>query len=86
MFHMKTASVRELRQDFAKVLEWVTNGEEVEITKRREAVAKLVPLHRKKIPRKGMPDIAARLKKAFGARIIPDTRMNALLEQNKGIF
>ncbi|MGB8356944.1 MAG: type II toxin-antitoxin system prevent-host-death family antitoxin [Chthoniobacteraceae bacterium] len=36
---MKTATVREIRNEFAKVLRWVEDGEQVEITKRKRMVA-----------------------------------------------
>lgn len=84
MFHMKTASVRDLRQDFPRILAWIEGGEEVAITMRRQAIARLVPLPRKKRPKRRMPDIAARLQRVFGAKIIPDKTMKAIMEQNKG--
>lgn len=40
---MKTASVRELRNHYNTLLEWVAEGEEVVITKRGKSVARLVP-------------------------------------------
>ena len=40
---MKTASVRELRNHYNTLLEWVAEGEEVVITKRGKPVARLVP-------------------------------------------
>ncbi len=40
---MKTASVRELRNHYNTLLEWVSEGEEVVITKRGKPVARLVP-------------------------------------------
>jgi antitoxin (DNA-binding transcriptional repressor) of toxin-antitoxin stability system len=45
---MKTAtvhafSIREVRQSFHQVLQWVGNGEEVLVTSRRKTVAKIVP-------------------------------------------
>ena len=58
---MKTASVRDLRQDFARVLAWVQAGEEVAITRRRQAVARLIPLPHPKRVKRPMPDLAARL-------------------------
>lgn len=58
---MKTASVRDLRQDFARVLAWVQAGEEVAITRRRQAVARLIPLPHQKRVKRPMPDLAARL-------------------------
>ena len=40
---MKTTTVRELRNNYAKVLQWVSKGEEVEVTRRGKVVAKVVP-------------------------------------------
>lgn len=40
---MKTATVRELRNNYSKVLQWVATGEEVEVTCRGKVVAKVVP-------------------------------------------
>jgi len=84
MFHIKTASVRDLRQNFPRILAWIEAGEEVAITMRRQAIARLVPLPRKKQPKCRMPDIADRLKRVFGTKIIPDKTMKKILEQNKG--
>ncbi len=36
-------SIREVRQSFHRVLQWVGNGEEVLVTSRRKTVAKIVP-------------------------------------------
>jgi prevent-host-death family protein len=41
--HMKTTTVRELRNNYSKVLKWVSKGEEVEVTRRGKIVAKVVP-------------------------------------------
>ena len=84
MFHMKSASVRDLRQDFPRILAWIEAGEEVAITMRRQAIARLVPLPRKKQPKGRMPDIAGRLQRVFGTRIIPEKTMKTLMEKNKG--
>lgn len=40
---MKTTTVRELRNNYSQVLKWVTQGEEVEVTRRGKIVAKVVP-------------------------------------------
>ena len=84
MFHMKTASVRDLRQDFARVLAWVQAGEEVAITMRRQAVARLSPLPHPKRVKRPMPDLAVRLTKVFGPRVIADKTMKALTDLNRG--
>ncbi len=86
MYHMKTASVREVRHDFGRILEWVANGEEVAITKRRETVARLLPVARRKTARSKTPDIMARLRKVFGNRVISDRAMKKILEENRGNY
>jgi prevent-host-death family protein len=40
---MKSTTVRELRNNYSKVLKWVAKGEEVEVTRRGKVVAKVVP-------------------------------------------
>jgi prevent-host-death family protein len=40
---MKTTTVRELRNNYARVLKWVSCGQEVEVTRRGKVVAKVVP-------------------------------------------
>ncbi len=41
MFHMKTATVRDLRQHFPKIERWLEEGESITITKRDKPVALL---------------------------------------------
>lgn len=40
---MKTTTVRELRNNYAQVLKWVSAGQEVAVTRRGKVVAKVVP-------------------------------------------
>ena len=40
---MKTASIRDVRHDFNRILAWVEAGEEVTITRHRLTVARLLP-------------------------------------------
>jgi prevent-host-death family protein len=57
---MKTATVREFRHAFPKVLRWIEDGETVTLTKRGKPVAQVTPPPAAK-PRKVVwPDIAAR--------------------------
>ena len=81
---MKSASVRDLRQNLPRVLAWLQAGEEVAITMRRQPLAQLVPLPSKKTPRKPMPDISARLRKLFGQKVIPDQTIKAILDHDRG--
>lgn len=43
MSHMKSTTVRELRNNYSRVLHWVSKGEEVEVTRRGKVVAKVIP-------------------------------------------
>ena len=81
---MKTASVRDLRQDFPRILAWLEAGEEVAITLRRQAVARLIPLPQKNQAKRPLPDITRRLQKVFGSKVIPDKTMRAIIEQDRG--
>jgi prevent-host-death family protein len=84
MCHMKTASIREVRHDFGRILEWVANGEEVSITKHRQPVARLLPVTPKKASPGKMPDVTARLQKVFGRKVIPNKEMRKILAENRG--
>jgi antitoxin (DNA-binding transcriptional repressor) of toxin-antitoxin stability system len=86
MYHMKTASIREVRHDFSRILEWVSGGEEVAITKRHVTVARLLPPPRKKAERFKMPDASARLQRVFGRKIISDKVMKKILNDNQGAY
>ena len=43
MSNMKSASVREVQHRLSEVLRWVARGEEVQVYRRKQLVAKLVP-------------------------------------------
>jgi prevent-host-death family protein len=68
---MKTANVRQLRHAFGSVLEWVADGQQVEIVKKGKVVALLSPPPRKKTKKIKLPDFAARQKRIFGDKILP---------------
>ena len=40
---MKTATIRELRNDFSRLSKWLERGETIEIVKRGKPIADLVP-------------------------------------------
>jgi prevent-host-death family protein len=66
MYHMKTATVRDVRHKFGDVIASVEQGESVAISKRGEIIAIISPPPApKKTPRK-MPDFAGRMKRLFG--------------------
>lgn len=43
MSQMKSTTVRELRNNYSQVLQWVSEGEEVEVTRRGKVVARVIP-------------------------------------------
>lgn len=83
---MRTASVRELRQNFPRLLARLDAGEAVTITLRRRAVARLVPVARSKKRPQRMPDLTRRLNRVFGRKVIPDHALQKIMDQNRGQF
>jgi len=64
-------------------LEWVANGEEVAITNRRHTIARPLPAASGKRKPVKMPDVAARLQKVFGNKVISDRDMRHLWGENR---
>ena len=61
---MPTATVRDLRNDFARVSLWIANGEAVTVTKDGKPFATLAPIRGPKtVPQ--WPDLAARRRRLF---------------------
>ncbi|MGH9590616.1 MAG: type II toxin-antitoxin system Phd/YefM family antitoxin [Terracidiphilus sp.] len=65
---MKSVSVRDLRYDFKKVERLLAEGDEIQITKRRTVIARMVPEPR---PRPPLPDFLGRLRKIYGDKVPP---------------
>ncbi|WAC20474.1 hypothetical protein OVA24_03655 [Luteolibacter sp. SL250] len=66
---MKTATVRELRNEFAKLEAWLGEGEEIRIEKRGEVIAVLKPVGPDSPVPFRMPDFRARQKAIWGERV-----------------
>ncbi len=66
---MKTASVADLRNDFRRVAAWLAQGEEVEIVRRGQPFARLLPLASKARIRTAPVDFAAQLRANWGDRV-----------------
>ncbi|MEI6071023.1 MAG: prevent-host-death protein [Verrucomicrobiae bacterium] len=62
---MKTASVIDLRNNFASVSRWIYEGESVTIQKRGRPFAILSPVVKKKTEAIEWPDFEVRLKRQF---------------------
>lgn len=66
--HMKQASLRDLRYHFDRIATLLQEGEEIQITKRKRVIARLLPPSPPaKVPR---PDFAARLKQMWGDKVM----------------
>ncbi|MBL9185919.1 MAG: prevent-host-death protein [Opitutaceae bacterium] len=83
---MKTATVRQLRTEFPKVLSWVNAGQDVAITRRKQIVASLVPAGNPPKRKTSLPDFRARLRRIYGDKVIPAAVMADILAENKGRF
>lgn len=78
--HMKTATVRDLRNNFAKLEAWLNDGEKVCIEKRGEPVAMLTAMRRAPGRKVKMPDFAARQRAIWGDRVFSDAEVRAVRE------
>jgi antitoxin (DNA-binding transcriptional repressor) of toxin-antitoxin stability system len=66
---MKTATVRDLRNNFSRLEAWLAEGETVEIRKRGETIAELRNPSRRKKAEPAMPDFMARMRKIWKGRV-----------------
>jgi antitoxin (DNA-binding transcriptional repressor) of toxin-antitoxin stability system len=69
---MKTANIADLRNNFRLIASWISDGESVEIKKRGQPFATLIPSGQ--VGAGAMPkiDFAGRLKKIWGGRVFSD--------------
>jgi antitoxin (DNA-binding transcriptional repressor) of toxin-antitoxin stability system len=86
MFHMKTASVRQLRTEFPKVLAWVNSGQDVAITRRRKVVANLIPAGDAPRKKPTLPDFKARLHGIYGEKVVSAQAIAEILSENRGRY
>jgi antitoxin (DNA-binding transcriptional repressor) of toxin-antitoxin stability system len=83
MYHMKRASVRDLRYDFPKVEKMLAEGQAIEITKRNQVIGTLTPsTAEKKIV---YPDFMGRMKKIYGDKVL-ETSWADFLAERKGRY
>ena len=78
--HMKRATLRDLRNDFAKLESWLGEGEEIQIERRGKPVAMLMPMGARKPKKVKMPDYEARLKETWGDRVFTEEEVRAMRE------
>jgi antitoxin (DNA-binding transcriptional repressor) of toxin-antitoxin stability system len=75
---MKRASIRELRYAFNKIERLLQQGQQVQITKRRRVIARLVPEVRQGSPQ--MPDFIGRLRSIYGRKTLRVTGAELIAE------
>jgi len=75
---MKTATVRDLTNNFAMLEAWLLEGEEVCIEKRGKPIALLTGVGRKRAGKVKNPDFAARLKAIWGDRVFSEAEVVAM--------
>ena len=68
MYHMQKASVRDLRYAFKKIERLLHQGEEIQITKRRRVIARLVPESTQSAA--ATPDFLGRLRTIYGDKAL----------------
>jgi prevent-host-death family protein len=78
---MKTATLRQLRNETGKLVKWVEAGETVVVTKRSKPLFRLLPvLPEEKGPR-ALPDFARRQREIFPEGMIPVTGADMIAEE-----
>jgi len=85
IYHMKTATVADLRNRFSRVSKWLADGETVQITKRGEAFATLKPARvaRGKVT---WPDLAARRDRLFPDGPPPGKPISEIVSEGRGDY
>jgi prevent-host-death family protein len=81
---MKTATVRELRNNYTKLLRWVRAGGEIVITQRGSPVARLVPEKGAKSKMVNWADSPALARDRKGERKLSAEESARLLEESRG--
>jgi len=82
--HMKTATLRDLRNDFAKLEAWLGEGEEICIERRGQPIAMLTPVKAAKAKKIKMPDFEARRRAIWGDRMFTEEEVKAMREDELG--
>ena len=83
MYHMKKATVRDLRYKFPKIEAELLSGEEIEITKQNRVIARLMPVRPQRT--KARPDFLKMLRDIYGDKVMK-TRGVDLISEQRGRF
>lgn len=77
---MKTVTVRDLGYRFPEVEARLREGEEIQVTKRKRVIARLVPVKPSR-QRRRAPDFMAMLKEIYGKKVLKFTGAQMVREQ-----
>jgi antitoxin (DNA-binding transcriptional repressor) of toxin-antitoxin stability system len=78
--HMKCVTVRDLRNNFAKVEAWLGEGEEIRIEKRGQPIGFLSATPKSGSTGFAKPDWEARRRAIWGDRVFSDEEVRAMRE------
>lgn len=81
---MKTATVREFRHAFPKVLQWIESGETVTLTKRGKPIAQVTPPPAAKPRKIKWPDFAARARAYSDGVCLTAEQAARILRESRG--
>jgi antitoxin (DNA-binding transcriptional repressor) of toxin-antitoxin stability system len=80
---MKSATVRDLRNNFSKIAKWLKDGEQVVITMRKKVIGRIIPESASHRASK-MPDFAARIRSEYPHPQIPKEESAAIRAELRG--
>ncbi|MGH9622355.1 MAG: type II toxin-antitoxin system Phd/YefM family antitoxin [Bryobacteraceae bacterium] len=78
MYHMKQASIRDLRYGFKTIERLLNQGQEIQITRRRRVIARLIP--EGEPPEVPKPDFLKRLRANYGDQVLSTTGAELIAE------
>ena len=70
--------MRDLRYNFPQIEAQLRSGEEIQITKRKRVIARLVPV--RALGKRKMPDFAKMLKEIYGDKVMKTTGAKLISE------
>jgi len=83
MCYMKTATVRDLKHDFARIESWIRQGERIEISKRGEPLMEIRPLPRRR-RKPSKVDYLKMLGEIWGERVLTQSEVQAMADLADG--
>ncbi len=78
---MKTTTIRDLRYRFSRVEHLLREGEEIQVTKHKKVIARLIPMRPTFTVLHHRPDFLARLKKLYGDHRLSRSGAHVLSEE-----